>query len=639
MLTNKKNIALFIYFSIIILILAGGCGKKKLPKELGIKPTDKVKWHQWDNKAFEKAKASKKKLMVVVYSPWNTSGVSKINEVLDDDRNADVVNKEFIPVLVDSEKRPDISKALGVGNRAAVITKDGDICEWRNGENTCGISNEAKKIFRKIKKKSGSLVSGNDAIFYEKVNQVFPMHPKAEGKDLDYAVEYLIRNCDRSGKYVPLSKRPANNPVCDDNIDYERIKVLILWLRNHNSNKVEAELNAELKNFDDVYDREWGGVRKELSGVNKGAKLLDTNAADIEVFTDVFRLKNDDSYLERVKKNVEYLVDYLSAKDGGFYGGQTFDIFLGEKGWMNGEDYYRLPDKDRTKLGMPVRDKTIYTDRNAKLSAALIKSGDMLSDVEFRTKGLETLNYIMENGFDPKLGAAHFIEGNKPFLFGILEDNAAIMAALLEAYQTTGDNAYLKSAEEIALFIKKMFYDDSKKIFLAIRTDDKILKKMLEGRIDEASNFVMIDNLEKLYHIDGKKEFKNLSDSVVDGFKKIYLKKGALAPAGFVLAAYANNTYPLTVAVVGSADDPNTNDMRAEARRFYEPLKVVMTLDPKRDKKRLSELPYRARESTTVYACLESACSMPIKSKEEIEPKLKRFNDRFMGVRRFERSF
>jgi uncharacterized protein YyaL (SSP411 family) len=88
--------------------------------------------------------------------------------------------------------------------------------------------------------------------------------------------------------------------------------------------------------------------------------------------------------------------------------------------------------------------------------------------------------------------------------------------------------------------------------------------------------------------------------------------------------------HPLKIVIVGNKKDAGTEALRREAAKFYLPNKVVLTLDPKEDAARLAELPYQARPKPTMYACVETACSMPVSDPAQVDSHLRRFVERYM---------
>jgi len=83
---------------------------------------------------------------------------------------------------------------------------------------------------------------------------------------------------------------------------------------------------------------------------------------------------------------------------------------------------------------------------------------------------------------------------------------------------------------------------------------------------------------------------------------------------------------------VGEKSDRGTHSLLKEALSFFEPRKVILIIDPKEDAVRLAQLPYVARPQPVLYACVETACSMPISEPQNVVPNLTRFVKKYLYI-------
>ena len=461
-------------------------------------------------------------------------------------------------------------------------------------------------------------------------------------------IDTLMNSCVKTtGKDI----RNIENPD-KATIDYDEQNMYYLWLKKQNQPDENCLFDYTDKIIRKKYDAEWGGVffaRVPASYV----KYLEENARAILLnLSNHQSIRNTPADSKEAEKIIKYTLDYLSAPGGGFYGGQAQDLQGADGKALKGKEYYSLNDEQRKKIGMPERDKAIYIDKNSEMVIALLRAADVLGKPNLRKKGLETLDYLLNNGWTPEKGATHYILNGRPNLYGLIDDNVVLLRALIDAYEATGDNKFKNKALLQAELIERRYWDASRGAYKYDINYDPGLKQLLLDyeksyfkdtnrtyiRRDEKNNMKMAMNLDNLYYITGDESYKKKSETVIKSYINTS-RKDLYSSAIFIEAAYRHATYPLHITIIGPKSDKVTAALRHEARKFYEPLKVVETLDPKEDAKRLSQLPYRAKPEPTLYACVETACSMPIKDPKMVERQLRRFDDRFMGNSQFERQF
>src|SRR2546426_7887129 len=89
----------------------------------------------------------------------------------------------------------------------------------------------------------------------------------------------------------------------------------------------------------------------------------------------------------------------------------------------------------------PYVDTTAYVNWNAMMAAAFLHAGAVLDRPECNTLALKVLSRIWAEAWDDARGMAHVI--GRPEPHGLLDDNVQAAAAFLDAYEATGDDAWL----------------------------------------------------------------------------------------------------------------------------------------------------------------------------------------------------
>jgi uncharacterized protein YyaL (SSP411 family) len=105
----------------------------------------------------------------------------------------------------------------------------------------------------------------------------------------------------------------------------------------------------------------------------------------------------------------------------------------------------------------PYVDVAAYVNWNAMMASAFLHAGAVLDRPECNTLALKVLGRIWES-WDESRGMAHVIGRAEPH--GFLDDNVHAAAAFLDAYQATGDAAWLARAVTLTRYCLRAHWDD-----------------------------------------------------------------------------------------------------------------------------------------------------------------------------------
>jgi len=74
-----------------------------------------IKWQDWSKDAFEKAKLEQKPILLDIFGSWCHWCHVMDKTSYSDPAVADFVNKNFVAVRVDTDKRPDVNRRYNMG--------------------------------------------------------------------------------------------------------------------------------------------------------------------------------------------------------------------------------------------------------------------------------------------------------------------------------------------------------------------------------------------------------------------------------------------------------------------------------------------------------------------------------------------
>jgi uncharacterized protein len=118
------------------------------------------------------------------------------------------------------------------------------------------------------------------------------------------------------------------------------------------------------------------------------------------------------------------------------------------------EDFLRTESQEASSHGefFSIIDSSIYTDTNAQAIVAYLAAAEILKDSIHQERALTALEFLWDHCHSPDGGMFHYFEG-APLVAGLLNDQARMGTALVQAHQATGEAKYLDRARQLAEFI------------------------------------------------------------------------------------------------------------------------------------------------------------------------------------------
>ncbi len=112
------------------------------------------------------------------------------------------------------------------------------------------------------------------------------------------------------------------------------------------------------------------------------------------------------------------------------------------------EIYYHFTAVERKKVKPPKVDRNSYTRSNSRAVISFLYASEVLKDNRYKEIALKTLDFFEKNMLT-KDGASSYFDANKKrgFLNGQLEDNAWLSLAFMEAYHAAKEKKYLDISE------------------------------------------------------------------------------------------------------------------------------------------------------------------------------------------------
>lgn len=567
-----------------------------------MKAQDSIRWQSWGSEAFEQARRLSKPIFLSITASWCYWCHVLDQESFGHPEVIRRVNADFVPVRVDSDKRPDLNSRYNMGGWPTVAILD----------------DEGRVITGGTYMPTGQLLSmlssARDGLQKEsKSSEEIRSKPSRPPDRVDEAIimtisRFLGGAFDRDfGGFGGPPKFPQPWAV-----------ELALHLYSTTGEKkwIEmATLTLDSMREGTIYDPIDGGFFRYSASNDwdnpHTEKLLDVNAQMLSLYLRAYLLTGQVSYRATAQGILNYLFTTLLAEgQPWFYGSQSAD-----------QDYYSQSslDSGEERIGSdsPALDCTLYTDRNAMAASALLQAYHLLGESRCRDTALEAVHFLWRRGFQKDHGMFHYFEHDKPKLCGYLSDQVYMAIALMDAFEATGSREYLGQAEDLFRVMDLHLWDPESYGYwdLPANPDAQgVLKIRLKPLLENALASI---SLIRLFYLSGLEVYREHSENILRFLSTIFIPyKHFAAPLAVAVARYLYPPHHL--AVVGSRTDPRWDELLRAAHRLKSHWKIILPLDLENDSQALTSLGYPLTHEPRVYPCIGKTCFPPVEKPEEL---------------------
>ena len=495
-----------------------------------------VNWLPWGKKAFQKAKKEHKPIFLSIgYSTCHWCHVME-RESFENEEIAKLINENYVPVKVDREERPDLDRYYqtvyavmhhrsGGWPLTIIMTEDGKpffaatYIPPEDGYGVKGLKTILPLLAKAYKEERDFIEKRADAIVKltkEALEARYvPVH--LDASIAQKAVMQLQEVYDkRFGGFSKRIKFPQPSTlellldIYELTANKEALKMALHTLRSMATSGIFDQIEGGFFRY--TTDRKWTMPHFE--------KMLYTNAELIGVYTHAYKITKDPFFahiVRRIVANIEerfgykglyfsasnaesqdeegryFLIDYEGAlaylkkhsvknakeelaalgiePEGNFDGEFSNPV---KKGTVS-QKTLQLLKAYRSKIPYPFIDQKIITAWNAlyiknKLQAFVV-------DPKYAKEALNSLDALLKAMYKKELFHQKLKE-NAPTKKAFLEDYAFLMDALVEAYQYSLDESYLKKA--------KMLYEEAKRKFYKKRWYFSLADHNVPARRDDS---------------------------------------------------------------------------------------------------------------------------------------------------------
>ena len=284
----------------------------------------------------------------------------------------------------------------------------------------------------------------------------------------------------------------------------------------------------------------------------------------------------------------------------------------------------------------PVVDRTIYASWNGMMISALLEAYKILGLGGARDRALMALDLLLEKSYDRQLGMYHSLVDGKAEIEGLLDDQVFVAAALLDAFEVTGNVRYFQVALELMETTIRRFWDEQAGGFFDTAKDLSghhgtlaMKRKPFQDSPTPAGNSVAALVLDRLAALAERPDYREKAEAILSLFAAKAGDYGLFA-ATYGLALANHLRASMEVVVVGSALDPRTRALLRVAHAtpragksvfFFEPEVVRTNSLPKGLAATLPNLPLDGEPLALV--CEGASCRPPVKTPQALAELIK----------------
>jgi len=576
-----------------------------------MKDQEAIQWRTWGVEAFQEARNLAKNIFISISASWCHWCHVMDEESFSHPEVIRRINTDFIPIRVDSDKRPDINNRYNMGGWPTVAILDA----------------EGKVIAGATYLPIGQLLTMLSAVRRESENsRQGPIEPTSEARtQLSELSESLVLAVAVSVERVfdPEFGGFGGPPKFPQPWAVEL--AFHLHIRTGETKWLQmATLTLDNMHEGGIYDTIDGGFFRYATRGDWDnphyEKLLETNARMLSLYLKAYQLTGQMTYRAAALGVLDYLFLTLAAPDQACYcGSQSAD-----------HDYYALAEEERVDADVPLLDQTIYVDRNAMAASALLSASQVLENLKHQDAALKLIDFLWTHFYQAGQGMFHYSEGPAlprsiataatkitPMLLGHLSDQVYMLIALMDAFEATGSRLYLVRAEDLAITMERHLWDGKEGGYWDLPADLEA-QGILSIRIKPfVENAVAAIALTRLYYLTGQKVYQQRTETMLLYLSTIFMTyKHHAAP--FAVAVERFLKPPHHVTVVGKRGDTGWMELLSAAHRLKSIWKVVLPLNQEEDGERLSALGYPASDQPMAYLCIGKTCFPPVSQPEDL---------------------
>ena len=410
---------------------------------------ESIAWLAWGADAFARAAAERKPILLFIGTAWCRWTAEMDRFSFGDGRVVRLVADRFLPVRVDAERRPDVSTRYTLDGwpTTAFLTPDGDLL----GGGTYLDADALAAVLADVAEAFAARRAEIDARAASARGAACGGRPRPGEADAPAVSEDAALDED-AGRWLHdlLLARfdaAAGFGAGPRRVEADALAAALLRCRETRDPGLTRVVTRTLDAMagGGLWDPVDGGFFRCCTGrawsEPTPEKLLAPNARLLDLYLTAATLFDRADYAERARAVVRFVHGTLSKPAGGF--------FASQRGAPDPDRPDRSPAPGRAGV-----DRTVYTDATAVMASAYVRAADVFDDSSLLEFAAESVDRVVTETYERGGGVGH-TAGGAPGPRGLLGDQVAAGAALLDLYEATGRLVYLDVTRELMAYCRE----------------------------------------------------------------------------------------------------------------------------------------------------------------------------------------
>ena len=361
-----------------------------------------VRWFDWSDEAFRKAQTEDKPVVMDVTAPWSHGCRVMDRETYGDPEVAELLNRDYVPIRVDCDRRPDINDRFNLGGwpTTAFLTPNGELL----GGATYVARDQMKQLLVQLKHgyaANKSKIAEEIARRDEKIREALQPQQTGVAQLTMEVFRKTLRGvvATHDSMYGGFGKAPKFPLVSSLRI------VLHAFFETQGPDFAQV-LTKTLDSMANrgMYDHEQGGFfhysTNDQWTMPRFEKMGEDNAGLLRLYLDASVVMEHEPYLQKALHVLDWVKRRLLDPDRGvFFGSQAAD-----------DDYYSAFPKERAKREPPPVDRTIFIPVSAQMAGAFLRAAEVTGDESIASTALKGLDWLLREAVRDS-AVAHYHDG------------------------------------------------------------------------------------------------------------------------------------------------------------------------------------------------------------------------------------
>ena len=380
-----------------------------------------INWLPWGAEAFTRAAREGKPVLLSITAAWCRACHEMDRTTYANPVVAELIRDRFVPVRVDTDRRPDINERYNLGGwpTTAFLTADGALITG----GTFVPVDRMPGVLASVAAAIGQGAADGHAEHADQIDVGADLPDTGFPDDAQLIATVFETFDEQHGGFGIEPKFPHA----------AALHFAITLFRDTGDDRwrhvVERTLDAMAEGG--LWDRQAGGFYRYATTrdwqLPHQEKLLETNATLLRAYAEAALVFERPADLERCAAIAGFITTSLRAETGGYYGSAAEPVF--------------------------------YADGNAAAAGALLGAATVLDDSAIAQEALASFERVLLLCYKPGLGIAHYFDGSAR-VRGLLADQVAVIGGLLDAYDVSDLEPYRMMAEELGHIIVRDIWDE-----------------------------------------------------------------------------------------------------------------------------------------------------------------------------------